>query len=285
MCSGKSEARRVPTKKCQNNWTEYRNKCYYFHEELVTLKGAFEACKAKNATLVFIRNERENNFLESYSKPRDRHWIGMRELAHRYYYQFSDLRWMDGSEMNYTHWSRDEPELRYSCMGAGFVDGQWFIQECNDKMKAICQSGNENTDVKLMKIEEVFDVTQNITDKINSLEESILKLELDFEVFKHNSSELLKSFQKRVQEDAQKLATHQVSLNKKIIGTHSKIEEIHELRRTDSKHSNVWLLILTSLTVFIALVLIVIFFHSKIQFFSIFNNRSNTVRLTDSEDI
>ncbi|CAH1240065.1 VCAN [Branchiostoma lanceolatum] len=87
---------------CQSGWTESNNHCYKLMTDAADWTTANTLCNTTGANLAYIKDQRENNFIESLipngTKRIKNIWIGLRVDI-----QNQHLKWTDGSEATYTH--------------------------------------------------------------------------------------------------------------------------------------------------------------------------------------
>ncbi|KAM3913811.1 C-type lectin domain family 2 member B-like [Leptodactylus fuscus] len=61
---------------CDDDWIQYRGKCYYYSTTQDTWNKSLEHCRERNATLALIDNTEELDFL-LWFKSSNSHWIGL----------------------------------------------------------------------------------------------------------------------------------------------------------------------------------------------------------------
>ncbi|RWS11092.1 hypothetical protein B4U79_17560 [Dinothrombium tinctorium] len=274
--------------RCPKDWFSYRNKCFFFDDsQQVSLRQAYEHCKSKNASLVSIHSERENNFIESFTQRNIGYWIGL--IAEDY--KFS---WIDGSSLNYTNWSMGRPSLMSAtCTAAIMEEGFWYDVGCSSHMSFMCQidldkdgkkevmkplpKGN-TTELLLIKEEHI-----KINDDIRKFENKIGKLT--------NLSDEIDSmktfFDARLDNIIAEVAKNWSDLTEKMKQLPIPRQEEHRSEEKASNHgTNVWLFVLTTAVVIVSIALILLFFQPNMKNVSIlFKSRANSVRLTDDGDI
>ncbi|RWS01995.1 ladderlectin-like protein [Dinothrombium tinctorium] len=122
--------------KCESGWHKYKNKCFYFIEELATAKQAFDRCKILNAQMATIHSAEENEFIRSIARNKYL-WIGAVQSSN----QFHSFVWIDGSEFNYTNWFLSDPNIPSAhCVWAAYAStGNWGDELCATKFNILCE--------------------------------------------------------------------------------------------------------------------------------------------------
>nr|XP_055075152.1 hepatic lectin-like [Misgurnus anguillicaudatus] len=136
-------------KLCEEGWTSYGGKCYFFSSEKMTWFEARDLCAGSKAHLVTINSKAEQDLLVS--KINETHWIGLND-------QETEGRWVwvnnqtleeagvkfwlikaVNSEPN--NWTGDNPSGE-DCACLGFERAHlnsWFDASCEYKKKFICE--------------------------------------------------------------------------------------------------------------------------------------------------
>ena len=92
-------------------------------------------CRQKHTDLVSVRNESENNQIQSLTSDKQA-WIGL--------YRF--WVWSDNSKFIFKHWSSNEPNIgatnKSICVSTGISDGgRWTDERCSDQHPFVCYDG------------------------------------------------------------------------------------------------------------------------------------------------
>ena len=112
---------------CEAPWVGFESSCYLFPDTTATWSDAESACAKEGASLVSIKSQAEQDFVEENMKGRS--WLGMSDAENEGHWV-----WLaDGSDLTYTHWDWGEPngETRENY---GMI---WEVGTWND-----CQPGN-----------------------------------------------------------------------------------------------------------------------------------------------
>ncbi|CAK8681517.1 unnamed protein product [Clavelina lepadiformis] len=104
---------------CEAGWSAYESSCYKASSDEYIFVYANRICEESQAKLVSIQNDFEQAFVHSLvlstipSGLGYTSWIGLTaktsELGSLYY------EWENGEPVQYTHWDKDEPDVRFSC--------------------------------------------------------------------------------------------------------------------------------------------------------------------------
>ncbi|XP_073668860.1 C-type lectin domain family 4 member E-like isoform X1 [Paramisgurnus dabryanus] len=136
-------------KLCEEGWTSYAGKCYFFSSEKMTWFEARDSCTALNAHLVTINSKAVQDFLVS--KIKETHWIGLNDqeiegqwvwLNDQTLEETGVKFWFikkDGTEPD--NWDGHNPSGEdCACMGyEGVFLNSWFDASCEYKKKFICE--------------------------------------------------------------------------------------------------------------------------------------------------
>ncbi|XP_036594140.1 C-type lectin domain family 4 member G-like isoform X2 [Trichosurus vulpecula] len=86
---------------CPSPWRDFQGSCYFFSKNKLTWSQARDDCVQKQAHLVIINNQDEQNFLTPTEKLG--YWIGLRKVKEGVH------KWIDGTTLGYTNWNPGEP--------------------------------------------------------------------------------------------------------------------------------------------------------------------------------
>ncbi len=111
----------VPVKE-EKNWTD-----------------AQKYCREKHTDLASVRNESENNQIQTITEkpnPHNKAWIGL--------YRF--WAWSDNSNFTFTHWMSGKPNSKAKqdsiCTSTGMSDGgRWTDELCSELHPFVCYDG------------------------------------------------------------------------------------------------------------------------------------------------
>ncbi|XP_071750071.1 macrophage mannose receptor 1-like [Lepeophtheirus salmonis] len=127
---------------CPKDFVHHEHNCYFFSEERKTNSDAINSCEPmapEGATLLIIRNQNQNNFINGYSKGK-KIWIGLRHLDGNGTYG-----WPDGSLLkkeDFINWGEGEPSSpsndKEAC--AENLDTQWNDCSCGNTIPFACQA-------------------------------------------------------------------------------------------------------------------------------------------------
>ena len=104
----------------------FDSSCYLFPDTKMTWSGAVDACAKEGASLVSIKSQAEQDFVEENIKGGS--WLGMSDAENEGHWI-----WLaDGSEVTYTHWNGGEPNGgKRENFGMIYKLGKW--NDCNTK--------------------------------------------------------------------------------------------------------------------------------------------------------
>ncbi|XP_043834280.1 C-type lectin domain family 4 member G-like [Dromiciops gliroides] len=88
-------------KPCPSPWRYFQGSCYFFSKIKLTWSRARDDCVQKQAHLVIINNQYEQNFLTPTEKLG--YWIGLRKVKEGVH------KWIDDTKLGYTNWNPGEP--------------------------------------------------------------------------------------------------------------------------------------------------------------------------------
>ncbi|XP_063075241.1 macrophage mannose receptor 1b isoform X2 [Engraulis encrasicolus] len=107
-------------------------------ENNLTWWDAKKACEKDNGHLVSIRDAVAQGFVELQAHQlKQPVWIGLNTNETNGYFQ-----WIDGWNLNYVNWQRNEPKTHYTCV---YVDGEggWKTAQCNQSLPSVCKKSAE----------------------------------------------------------------------------------------------------------------------------------------------
>ncbi|KAJ6652988.1 hypothetical protein lerEdw1_010257 [Lerista edwardsae] len=118
-------------------WEYFDGWCYYFSVEMATWHTASAHCEDKNAHLVVIHDEAEQNFIQSQTR-NGIYWIGLNDLAGE-----GKWTWVDGTEYknSFKKWKKGEPNdmgNEEDCARIQYA-GEWNDETCNTGSLYVCE--------------------------------------------------------------------------------------------------------------------------------------------------
>ena len=125
---------------CSLPWQPYNGNCYLMIGDPKSFWDAEDFCKSlsrqgREAHLVSIANQQEEDFIEGYAKPFDyiEIWIGF-----TWNKMTQELYWLDGSKAQYRNWKSGQPDGSGDC---GWLrDGNvWADHICLSIRPFICK--------------------------------------------------------------------------------------------------------------------------------------------------
>ncbi|XP_074836498.1 asialoglycoprotein receptor 1-like [Carettochelys insculpta] len=142
LCLGAAEDSRPIAKRstggsCPRGWDQLDNSCYFFSWHERKWEDARNHCGARNAHLVVINSQKEQDFLERKAESR-RQWIGLRRDG-------GSWRWVNGSPTSFTYWGGGEPNnlVHFLIYPENCVemrrDGRWNDEICHTPLRWICE--------------------------------------------------------------------------------------------------------------------------------------------------
>ncbi|XP_065140773.1 C-type lectin domain family 6 member A-like [Paramisgurnus dabryanus] len=132
-------------KLCEEGWTSYGGKCYFFSSETQTWFKARDLCAASKAHLVTINSKAVQDFLAS--KIKETHWIGLNDVDTE-----GRWVWVNNQTLNETgvkFWfikeNGSEPDNsgNEDCACLGYLNlylKSWFDASCETKKMFICEN-------------------------------------------------------------------------------------------------------------------------------------------------
>ncbi|XP_067877116.1 asialoglycoprotein receptor 1-like [Heterodontus francisci] len=126
-----------PRFECPDQWTLFRQKCYYFSPNVEDWTSSQRFCSSKMSNLAVIDTAEEQGFLKEEIKL-TRYWIGLNESDTK-----GEWVWVDGTDYasTQTFWAPGEPKDIGSyegCVGMK-SDGKWNVHSCSQRFNFICE--------------------------------------------------------------------------------------------------------------------------------------------------
>ncbi|XP_052258892.1 macrophage mannose receptor 1-like [Dreissena polymorpha] len=125
---------------CNNdpNWRLFNGSCYYVSQPRASWYDARDFCAQNGGDLMSAHSLQENNFLITLmtSTVGSDCWIGLFDKGSN---QFG---WADGTPVDYTHWSGNEPNDAFGSENCGQIqafNGYWNDNDCNEQFHYICK--------------------------------------------------------------------------------------------------------------------------------------------------
>ncbi|XP_070537336.1 C-type mannose receptor 2-like [Ptychodera flava] len=124
-------------------WYYYGGKCYYVTNtesaNRMSWQNARNFCNLNGAVLASIHTQQEQELILSLVDMRNTWaaWIGLRE-----YEASSVYSWSDGTPLDYTFWSPNEPNDangEEQCVEMRAHDGMWNDNNCGDRLSFVCK--------------------------------------------------------------------------------------------------------------------------------------------------
>ncbi|XP_053393665.1 C-type mannose receptor 2-like [Mercenaria mercenaria] len=100
-------------KECDVGWGKFDGRCYKFNTNLLSWEQAKVTCTDLGANLLKVEDATENDFARAKCAEygATHYWIGA-----RYYAQFGEYRWYDGTTISYNDWYPGEPDIISGCV-------------------------------------------------------------------------------------------------------------------------------------------------------------------------
>ena len=118
---------------CEDGMHSFKDSCYQFNTDEVTLSTSKANCESIGYHLVYIESSAEQNFLESIvngfapNLREERRWIGIERTAQ------GERVWMDGSTISYSN-------FREECFQIRQQDAyEWGDHDCSHPHAYICE--------------------------------------------------------------------------------------------------------------------------------------------------
>ncbi|XP_019734173.1 oxidized low-density lipoprotein receptor 1-like [Hippocampus comes] len=132
---------------CVDNWLQFGSKCYLFQHYIYysswrTWQGSVDDCRQKNAHLLLIESQEEQEFVTNHTKyySDDKHgyWMGLRELSNKW-------KWNDGRNLTLAFWRNENEYIKNGCaltsksQTSKSLDN-WSKANCDMRNRYICQT-------------------------------------------------------------------------------------------------------------------------------------------------
>ncbi|XP_073340778.1 asialoglycoprotein receptor 2-like [Pagrus major] len=134
-------------KPCLDHWVQFQTNCYFFLESGYSSKwetwhGSREKCREKNADLVVIESQEEQEFINNHTKAYDDewhgYWIGLSRKD-----MTDGWKWVDGSNVTMTYWKTREAGYSRACaltLPHAAPLANWNKAGCNMGNRWICET-------------------------------------------------------------------------------------------------------------------------------------------------
>ncbi|XP_041936044.1 lymphocyte antigen 75 isoform X1 [Alosa sapidissima] len=125
---------------CEDGWFPWDSRCLRLFEEVaMTQSMAQDSCTNNNASLLSIHSL-EDMFMFNVKLPSERRdlWSGLTGDGLPLVF-----KWLDGSEVNYTHWAKDHPRIDPStrfpiCVRFTGENHEWMVSGCDLSLPYLC---------------------------------------------------------------------------------------------------------------------------------------------------
>ncbi|XP_029313696.1 LOW QUALITY PROTEIN: collectin-12-like [Cottoperca gobio] len=129
---------------CPFEWSNYRDKCYFFSKDLHSFKDAKATCESTSASLLIINDMEEQKWLKKQTVGKGYFWMGLTDMLEE-----NVWRWLDGTEPAFTKWKSGQPDnwghghgMGEDCAGLTH-EGMWNDFFCEDLISYICEKEME----------------------------------------------------------------------------------------------------------------------------------------------
>ncbi|XP_077117582.1 asialoglycoprotein receptor 1-like isoform X1 [Ranitomeya variabilis] len=125
---------------CPSGWTQNLLSCYLYSFEGRSWEDSKKICEAKQAHLLVINSEEEQNFVFGITKGKYT-WIGLTDVS-------GNWKWVDGTKYDSTpkNWLPGQPDEYFGHgLGGGedcahlHQNGQWNDDHCSQRYRYICE--------------------------------------------------------------------------------------------------------------------------------------------------
>ncbi|XP_042869527.1 macrophage mannose receptor 1-like isoform X1 [Penaeus japonicus] len=123
----------------ETGWEQLRNLCYLKSSEPEPWHNGRLQCRLEGGDLITITSSVDQQYATDFAlEQHDNIWIGLSEEDHP-----GKWTWSDGSDNNYTHWDKDQPESMDG-FGAAVInheqtDGKWVVEKLTEDYHYLCQ--------------------------------------------------------------------------------------------------------------------------------------------------
>lgn len=131
---------------CPYEWTNHRDKCYFFSKDMQSFDEAKASCELNSASLAIISDMEEQKWLKKQTFGKGYFWIGLTDRAEE-----NVWRWLDGTEPTFINWKPGQPdnwthghETGEDCAGLTH-EGLWNDFFCEDQISYICEKEMETS--------------------------------------------------------------------------------------------------------------------------------------------
>ncbi|XP_054027215.1 macrophage mannose receptor 1 [Dryobates pubescens] len=123
----------------EDGWVVHGDKQYFLSQETASMEQARAFCRSSHGELATIGDNSQRKFLWRYVLKNGKvnsYLIGLTQPS------YHQLRWMDGSPVNYTAWAENQPSFSHgleNCVVLNKEDGLWNDVNCGFSNGYICQ--------------------------------------------------------------------------------------------------------------------------------------------------
>ncbi|XP_072249495.1 asialoglycoprotein receptor 2-like [Leuresthes tenuis] len=132
-------------KPCLDGWLLFQSSCYLFTDDESSWRWknwetSRDRCKEKNADLVVIGSQEEQEFISNHTKNYDAkngYWIGLSKNTNDVW------MWVDGSDVTEMYWVKESDPSRLSCAISNPSErplANWDKVSCSMKNQWICET-------------------------------------------------------------------------------------------------------------------------------------------------